>query len=96
MISFLFLHDTQVANYADTPYWTGLKIYDVVIRLENAVTKLLQWFKDNRMKVNRDKHHFLINKNKESFQIKIDNETATKSKYGKLLVAKIDYELFFN
>ena len=96
VISFLFLHDTQAANYADTPYCTGLKFSDVVIKLENAVAKLLQWFKDNRMKVNRDKHHFLINKNKESFQIKIDNETVTKSKYEKLLGFKIDHELNFN
>ena len=39
---FLFLHDTPVANYADdnTPYCTGLKISDVLIKLENAAETL--------------------------------------------------------
>ena len=65
---FLFLHDIPVANYADdnTPYCTGLKISDVLIKLENAAETLLQWFKDNRMKVNPDKYHLFINNTKES------------------------------
>ena len=46
---------------------------------------LLQWFKDNGMKANPDKYHLLINKTKESFQIKIGNETVTSSKFEKLL-----------
>ena len=41
---FLFLHDISVANYTDdnTPYCTGLKISDVLIKLENAAETLLQ------------------------------------------------------
>ena len=77
-------------NYADnnTQYCTGLKILDILIKLENAAETLLQWFKDNRMKANPDKCHLLINNTKESFQIKIDNETVSKSKYEKLLGLK--------
>ena len=95
---FLFLDDIPVANYADgnTPYCTGLKISDVLIKLENAAETLLQWFKDNRMKANPDKYHLLINNTKESFQIKIDNDTVSNSKYEKLLGVKIDHELSFN
>ena len=75
---FLFFHDILVANNADdsTPYCTGLKILDVLIKLENAAETLLQWFKDNRMKANPDMYHLLINNTKESFQIKIGNETV--------------------
>ena len=75
---FLFLYDLPVANYADdnTPHCNGLKILDVLIELENAAETLLQWFKDNRMKANPDKYHLLINNTKESFQIKIGNETV--------------------
>ena len=62
-----------------------MKFSDVVFKSENAAEKLLQWFKDNRMKANCDKHHFPINNEKESFQIKISNETVTSSKYEKLL-----------
>ena len=95
---FFFVHDIPVANYPDdnTPYCTGLKISDVPIKLENAAKILLQWFKDNRMKVNPDKYHLLINNTKESFQIKIGNETVTNSKYEKLLEVKVDHELNFN
>ena len=66
---FLFLHDIPVGNYADenTPYCTGLKILDVLIKLEKAAKTLLQWFKDNRMKASPDKYHLLINNTKESF-----------------------------
>ena len=39
---FLFLHDIPVGNYADekTPYCTGLKILDVLIKLEKAAETL--------------------------------------------------------
>ena len=98
---FLFLHDIPVANYADdnTPYCTRLKISDVLIKLENAAETLLQWFKDrmkNRMKAYPDKYHSLINNTKESFQVKIRNETVSNSQYEKLLGIKVDHELNFN
>ena len=75
----MFLHDIPVANYAEdnTPYCTGLKISDVLIKSENAVETLLQWFKGNRMKANPDKCHLFINNTKESFLTKIGNETVT-------------------
>ena len=87
-----------MANYADdnTPYCTGLKIPDVLIKLENAAETLLQWFKENSMKANPGKCHLFINNTKESFQIKIGNETVSNSKYEKLLGVKVDHELNFN
>ena len=47
---YLFLHDIPMANYTNdhTSYCTGLKILNVLIKSENAVETLLQWFKDNR------------------------------------------------
>ena len=42
------------------------------------------------------KYHLLINNTKESFQIKIGNETVSNSKYEKLLGVKVDNELNFN
>ena len=72
-----------MANYADdnTPYCTGLKISDVLIKLENAAETLLQWFKDNRLKASTYKYHLLINNAKENFQIKIATGTVSDSKY---------------
>ena len=43
-----------------------------------------------------DKYHLLISNTKESFQIKIGNETVSNSKYEKLLGVKADHELKFN
>ena len=79
---FLFLHDILAVNYADdnTPYCTGLKISNVLIKLQNAGETLLQSFKNNRIKTNPDKYHLLINNSKESFQIKIGYETVTNNK----------------
>ena len=87
-----------MANYAShsTPYCTGLKISEVLIKLENAAETLLQWFKDNRMKANHDKYHLLINNTKESYQIKMGNEIVRNRKYEKLLGVKIHHELNFN
>ena len=48
------------------------------------------------MKVNPDKYHLLINNTKESFQIKIGNETVSNGKCEKLLGVKVDHELNFN
>ena len=97
---FLFLNDIPVANYADdnTPYCKGkgLKVSDVLIKLENAAETLLQWFKDNRMKANPDKYHLLINNTNKSFQINIGNEIVSNSKYEKILGFKVDHELNFN
>ena len=64
-------------------YW--FKNSKVLIKLQNAAETLLQWFKDNGAKVNPDKYHLLINKNKKSFQVKIGNETVTNTKYKTFL-----------
>ena len=95
---FLFFDYISVVNYTydNTPYSTGLKISDVLIKLESAAETLLQWFKDNRMKANPDKYHLLINNTKKSFQIKIGNKTVSNSKYEKLLGVKVDHELNFS
>ena len=43
------------------------------------------------MKANPGKYHLLINNTKESFQIKIVNETVSNSEYEKLLGVKEDW-----
>ena len=48
------------------------------------------------MKANPGKYYLLINNNKESFQIKIGNSTATKNKCEKFLGKEIDRKLNFN
>ena len=95
---FLFLKDIAIADYVDgsTPFCNGLNFSNILIKLENAAETLLKWFKDNRMKANPDKYPLLINNTKESFEIKIGNETNSDSKYEKLLGVKRDHEIKFN
>ena len=45
---------------------------------------------------NVDKNHLLINNNKESFPIKVGDETVTDSKCDMLLGVKVHHELIFN
>ena len=80
MRSLFVFHNLPVSNYAEgnTPYSTGFKISNVLVKLGNVAERLLQWFKDKRMKVNPGKYHLLINNNKESFEIKIGNKTVIK------------------
>ena len=95
---FLFLHNSRVANCVDdrAPYYAGLKISNVLIKLETATKNLLQWFKDNIMKANPDKYHLLISNLKESFLTNIGNETISNNNYEKLLGVKVDHELNIN
>ena len=51
-------------------------------------SKIIEW--------NPHKYHLLINNTKESFQIKIGNETVSNSKYKKFPEVKVDHELNFN
>ena len=69
-VLFLSRHEIPVANYVDesTLYCSGLKISNVLIKLENAAKTLSQWFKDNRIKEKTGKYHVLINNNKEGFK----------------------------
>ena len=95
---FLFLYDIPVAICADgnTPYCTGLKILEVLIKLENEAKTVLQYFKDKRMKTKPNRYLLLISNTKESFQIKFGNKTVSNNKYEKLLGVKIDHEFNFN
>ena len=53
----------DIASYADdnTLYATGNSIEEVIQKLENAEKMRFQWFRENQMKANADKCHFLCN-----------------------------------
>ena len=60
------IYFTDFASYADdnTPYVSADTIDEVIKRLETASVKLFKWFTDNHMKVNQDKSHLIVSKNK--------------------------------
>ena len=60
---FLIMENIDIVSYADdnTLHATGSSIEEVIQKLENAVKMRFQWFRDNQMKANTDKCHFLCN-----------------------------------
>ena len=61
---FLMLGHTYFASYADdnTPYTVNENAEEVIRTLEQISKPLLQWFKDNKMKLNSDKCHLILSR----------------------------------
>ena len=55
-------------------------------------SKILQWFKDNRIKEKPDSYYLLINNNRQSFQIKIGTESII-SNIMKICLALNQYNM---
>lgn len=58
---FLFTNDTDIGNYTDdnTPYVTSSKTKLAIEKLEQCFDSLWQ-FRDDGIKANADKYHFLV------------------------------------
>ena len=69
-------------NHADVrnPFCTETQILNVFNDLQIAAQTLFKWFKNNRMKANHDKYHFVLNNVKEG-----GSETIANSKCEKLI-----------
>ena len=82
---FLIMENINNASYLDdsTRYTTGNSIEEVIQKLENFAKALFQWFRDNQMKANRDKYHFLCSSNSE-VSLTIENQKIKNSKFEKL------------
>ena len=94
---FLILDDVDFASYADdnTPYVTGESVDQVTYRLENSAKTLFQWFRDNEMKSNASKCHFLLSKKETSF-IEAEGNQIKNSQSEKLLGVTFEANLSFN
>ena len=59
------MNDVDFASYADdnTPFFVGNDIDEVILKMQNASETLFMWFKDNQMKANPDKCHFMCSSN---------------------------------
>ena len=93
----LFLHETQFTGYADeyTPFLVRDNIPDVISALEEIGKKILVWISDNRMKLNNDKCHLLLNMQSQNF-LKIKNFNIKNSFSEKLLGITFDCKLKFS
>ena len=70
---FLFSTDFKIANYADdcSSFEFGGTTNDVILKLENDVIILMQWFKNNYMKLNPDKCHMTLSDNDHNLNISL-------------------------
>ena len=64
---FLIMENIHITSYADanTPCTTGNSSEEVIQQLENDAKTLFPWFRDNQMKANPGKCHFLCSSNRE-------------------------------
>ena len=91
------MNDVDFASYADdnTPFFVGNDIDQFILKMQNASETLFVWFKDNQMKANPDKCHFMCNSNSNK-SITIQNEEICNSSCEKLLGVYFDRNLTFH
>ena len=94
---FLFMKDAKIANYADdnTAYSVGKSIHDLLAKLENETSVILEWFRLNEMKSNDDKCNLIVAKN-DNLNINVGHEQIESCKSVDLLGIKIDNQLKFD
>ena len=94
---FYFVNETELANYADdnTPYAIDIDTDSVINTLENDADILIRWFRDNYMKLNEDKCHFLITDTTEKMSMYVGTEKIESSDSVKLLGITFDNKLKF-
>ena len=87
-------YECDIASYADdnTPYTYDSDLYTVLSKLKNCTDSLFTCSKDNYMKPNGDKCHFLVTTEK-SVSINIDGSSVTNKKEQKLLGINFDSSL---
>ena len=95
----LSIQETDICNYADdtTIYTCDTRLENVVSTLENDSKIIIEWFRNNYMKLNEEKCHFMIfgERTNQDVAINIGNCTVNNSQEGKLLGALIDSNLNF-
>ena len=93
---FLILDHTYFASCADdnTPYTVNENAEEVIRTLEQISKPLLQWFKENKMKLNPDKCHLIL-RGKENRGINVGNVVIKNTQNEKLLGVFFDVKATF-
>ena len=84
---FLFLERFLMVNFADdcSPYEFNGSIDDVILKLENDATLLIEWYKNNYLKPNPDKWHLLLSEKGADHSVRIDTKYILNSESEKVL-----------
>ena len=97
---FYFLQETKLCNFADdnTLYACDTTLEAVTIKLENELSNIITWFRNNSLVVNPDKFQvmFLGVKGKHNLCVDINGTEIKSSKDVKLLGVTIDSKLHFD
>ena len=95
----LSIQEIDICNYADdtTIYTCDIRLENVISRLESDSKVIIEWFRNNCMKLNEDKCHFMIfgEITNQEVSINIGSCTVKNSKGEKLLGILIDANLSF-
>ena len=83
--------ECEIASFVDdnTPYNFDFNLDNAISNLEKSTNSLLNWFRENHMKVNADKCHLLVSSD-ESCTAKIEDFNIKSSTGEKLLGVKFD------
>ena len=94
---FLILNTTYFTGYADdkTPFVVRDNITHVIKALEKMGENLVNWFSNNKMKLNTDKCHLLLNIQEPNI-LKIGDLHINNSLSEKLLGITFNFKLKFN
>ena len=94
--NFLILKATYFIGYGDdnTPFVVRDNITDVIKSLEEIGENLVNWFSNNKIKLNTSKCHLILNC-KEPNTLKIGNFHINNSMSEKLLGITFDCKLIF-
>ena len=76
-----------MVNFADdcSPYEFNGSIDDVILKLENDATLLIEWYKNNYLKPNPDKWHLLLSEKGADHSVHIDTKYILNSENEKIL-----------
>ena len=87
-----------MSNYADycSPFEFSGTINVVIVKLENDALVLIQWFKDNYMKLNLNKCHMLLSDKAHNLFISLGNELVPNSECERILGIHFDSKVSGN
>ena len=93
---FLFMSESNVANYADDTTLNACekKLYDVQRTLESESLILFEWFPDNYLKADSCKSHVMLTTDNKQ-KINVKGSPISSGKIVKLLVVTVDNKLSF-
>ena len=95
---FLFCDELKIVNYTDdcSPFVFSGSSDNVIRKLEDDSTILIQWYKSNYLKPNPDKWHLLLSDIGNDLNIAISNKCIQNSSCEKILGVNFDNKLNFN